>query len=410
MEKDEKVLTEIKTIVRNKLDLSREVSDSEIIEIIDEAVIKKSREVLMSANVKVDIANHLFNSLRRLDVLQPLIEDQEITEIMINGKDNIFIEKEGKISKVNITFITKEKLEDLILSIVSKINRSVNEAEPICDARLDDGSRVNIVLPPIALNGPILTIRKFSNDIMTMNRLIGLNAISKDAAVLMEKCIKAKYNVFICGGTGSGKTTFLNILSNYIQKDERIITIEDSAELQITNVDNVVSLETRNPNAEGKGKIEIKDLIKASLRMRPDRIVVSEVRGVEAIDMLQAMNTGHDGSLSTGHGNSTRDMLRRLEIMILSGNNMPIEAIRAQIASSLDIIVHLGRMRDKSRKVIEIVEVVGYESGEIILNPLFEFVETDESTKEKVHGNLEARNNLMNQEKLRCAGLIGWED
>jgi pilus assembly protein CpaF len=410
MEKDEKVLTEIKTIVRNKLDLSREVSDSEIIEIIDEAVIKKSREVLMSANVKVDIANHLFNSLRRLDVLQPLIEDQEITEIMINGKDNIFIEKEGKISKVNITFNTKEKLEDVIQSIVSKINRSVNEAEPICDARLDDGSRVNIVLPPIALNGPILTIRKFSNDIMTMNRLIGLNAISKDAAVLMEKCIKAKYNVFICGGTGSGKTTFLNILSNYIQKDERIITIEDSAELQITNVDNVVSLETRNPNAEGKGKIEIKDLIKASLRMRPDRIVVSEVRGVEAIDMLQAMNTGHDGSLSTGHGNSTRDMLRRLEIMILSGNNMPIEAIRAQIASSLDIIVHLGRMRDKSRKVIEIVEVVGYESGEIILNPLFEFVETDESTKEKVHGNLEARNNLMNQEKLRCAGLIGWED
>ncbi|MBC7960144.1 MAG: CpaF family protein, partial [Vallitaleaceae bacterium] len=321
---EELMLKEIRDKVRQQLDLSRELADEEIIEIIDLAILEKSREVYIGVKEKAFIANQLFNGLRRLDILQPLLLDEEITEIMVNGMDPIFIEKQGQIYQTEVRFESIEKLEDVIQNIVAKINRVVNEATPICDARLADGSRVNVVLPPIALNGPILTIRKFSKNMLSMEQLIKWGAISAEAANFLQKIIQSKYNLFISGSTGSGKTTLLNILSNYIPQNERIITIEDSAELQILQVDNVVSLETRNANLEGKGQICIKDLIKTSLRMRPDRIIVGEVRGREALDMLQAMNTGHDGSLSTGHANSTKDMLGRLETMILSGENIPL--------------------------------------------------------------------------------------
>jgi len=321
--------------------------------------------------------------MRRLDVLQPLIDDKSITEIMINGPDSIFIERDGRVSKLNVKFESRRKLEDVIQTIVSRVNRTVNEASPIVDARLPDGSRVNVVLPPIALNGPVVTIRKFPEKPMTIEQLIKYGSITEEVAEVLERLVKAKYNIFICGGTGSGKTTFLNALSNFIPKDERIVTIEDSAELQITGVENIVRLETRNANTEGKGEITIRDLIRTSLRMRPERIIVGEVRGKEALDMLQAMNTGHDGSLSTGHANSTKDMLSRLETMVLSGAEMPLEAIRQQIASAIDIIIHLGRLRDKSRRTLEITEVVEYKNGQIVLNPLYEFVEEGKLRKNR---------------------------
>lgn len=398
---EERIIEEIKLQVRSQLDLSRELRDEEIIDIIDEAILSKAREVYIETKEKVALAFGLFNALRRLDVLQPFIIDESVTEIMVNGKDFIFIEKEGQLIQSDVRFDTLERLEDVIQSIVSKMNRVVNESTPICDARLEDGSRINVVLPPIALNGPILTIRKFSKKTINMEQLIGWKAISNEAAEFLQNAIKAKYNIFISGGTGSGKTTLLNILSNYIPSDERIITIEDSAELQINQVENVVSLETRNPNLEGKGSVTISDLIRTSLRMRPDRIIVGEVRGAEALDMLQAMNTGHDGSLSTGHANSTKDMLSRLETMILSKENFPLEAIRKQIASSIDLMVHLGRMRDKSRKVLEITELVGIENGEILLNPLFVYEEDMISSGNKVVGNLSTtRNEMVHKQKL----------
>lgn len=400
------IINDIYKCVRNKIDLSRELSDEEIIDIIDSVIIEKSRTIIISTSDKVKIAKQLFNSLRKLDILQPLIEDDTITEIMVNGTEKIFVEKEGHIIQIDVQFQSLEKLEDIIQRIVSKINRVVNESSPICDARLEDGSRVSIILPPIALNGPILTIRKFSDKVISMENLIQWNSITKEVALFLKNAVTAKYNIFIAGGTGSGKTTFLNILSNYISKDERIITIEDSAELRLSNVKNLVSLETRNANVEGKGKIDIRDLIKSSLRMRPDRIIVGEVRGYEAIDMLQAMNTGHDGSLSTGHANSTKDMLSRLETMILSGDNMPIEAIRQQIASSIDLIIFIGRMRDKTRKVLEVVELAGCENNHIILNPLYTFKESNESQKDIVIGSLVATNNpLINQKKFIAAGI-----
>ncbi|PKM51592.1 MAG: pilus assembly protein [Firmicutes bacterium HGW-Firmicutes-7] len=398
---DERIVEEVKAQVRGQLDLARELKDEEIIDIIDEAILSKSREAYIETNAKVALSHQLFNALRRLDVLQAFIVDDSVTEIMVNGKDLIFIEKEGRLIQSDVRFETLERLEDVVQSIVSKMNRVVNESTPICDARLDDGSRINVVLPPIALNGPILTIRKFSKKTINMDQLIGWKAISNDAANFLQQAIKAKYNIFISGGTGSGKTTLLNILSNYIPNDERIITIEDSAELQINQVKNVVSLETRNPNLEGKGAITISDLIRTSLRMRPDRIIVGEVRGVEALDMLQAMNTGHDGSLSTGHANSTKDMLSRLETMILSKENFPLEAIRKQIVSSIDLMVHLGRMRDKTRKVLEITELVAIENGEILLNPLFVYEEDSNSIGDIVSGSLNAtKNKLIHNQKL----------
>lgn len=398
-------LEAIKGLVRERLDFNKELRDEDIRDIITEAVFDYSSQRYIAPEEKNSIVEIVFNSLRRLDVLQPLLEDSQITEIMVNGPGDIFIEIQGKVEKIDASFESRQRLEDVIQSIVSKINRTVNEASPIVDARLADGSRVSVVLPPIALNGPILTIRKFSSHIISMDKLIQWGTISQEAADFLDMLVKAKYNIFICGGTGSGKTTMLNILSQYIPREERIITIEDSAELQIHNIQNIVSLETRNANTEGKGEISIRDLIKASLRMRPERIIVGEVRGAEALDMLQAMNTGHDGSLSTGHGNSNSDMLNRLETMVLSGAALPLEAIRQQIASAIDIMIHLSRIRDKSRRVMEISEVVGYGKGRILLNPLYAFEESEEQAGSFVKGSLTATGNkLQNMQKLLLSG------
>ena len=390
----------------DRLDLTRNVTDEEIRETIADIVAEESRRQYLTLTEKKELMEGVFNSMRGLDVLQPLVDDPSITEIMINGPHNVFIEQNGRLFKKNVSFGSNEKLENVILNIVSKVNRTVNEANPIVDARLLDGSRVNVVLPPIALDGPTVTIRKFPEDPMTMEKLIGYGSLTPEAAEVLERMVRAKYNIFISGGTGSGKTTFLNALSNYIPKDERVITIEDSAELQIEGVENLVRLETRNANMEGKGEVTIRDLIRSSLRMRPERIIVGEVRGAEALDMLQAMNTGHDGSLSTGHSNSTKDMLSRLETMVISGNSIPIEAIRQQIASALDIIIQLSRLRDKSRRTLEITEVVGYEKGEIVLNPLYRFVERGEDENGRIIGGLERTDRpLVNKYKFQMAGL-----
>ena len=396
----------IRAMVSERLDLTRDLSDDEIREVITTIIAEKSQEKYLSLSEKKQIMDGVFNSMRGLDVLQPLVDDPSVTEIMINGPDDVFIEQSGRLFKKNISFGSSEKLENVIQNIVAKVNRTVNESTPIVDARLQDGSRVNVVLPPIALNGPTVTIRKFPENPMTVEQLIAYKSITPTVAEFLERCVKAKYNIFISGGTGSGKTTFLNAMSNFIPHDERVITIEDSAELQIRGVDNLVRLETRNANMEGKGEITIRDLIKSSLRMRPERIVVGEVRGAEALDMLQAMNTGHDGSLSTGHANSTKDMLSRLETMVLTGAQIPLEAIRQQIASAVDLIIQLSRMRDKSRRTVEITEVLGFENGEIQLNPLFQFVETGEDENHKIIGSLERTENAMvNTQKFFSAGL-----
>ncbi len=400
------LIAEVKKTVSDSVDLGKDISDEEIRELITSIVFEKSKQIYLTVSEKREISEAVFNSMRRLDILQPIIDDPSVTEIMINGADDIFIEKDGRTEKLNEKFESSQKLEDVIQSIVSKVNRTVNEASPIVDARLSNGSRVNVVLPPIALNGPIMTIRKFSDQPMTIERLINFGSLTEDTAKVLETMVRAKYNIFICGGTGSGKTTFLNALSNFIPKDERIITIEDSAELQITGIKNIVKMETRNANTEGKGEITIRDLIKASLRMRPERIIVGEVRGAEALDMLQAMNTGHDGSLSTGHANSSCDMLSRLETMVLSGAIMPLEAIRQQIASAIDIMIHLGRIRDKTRKVLEITEIVGYRDGNIQLNTLYEFIEEGETKDGKVIGTLKRTDNeMVNTLKFKMAGI-----
>lgn len=402
----EQAILGIRDAVRNKLDLSSSISDEQLQQLIEDAVFQFSQEHYLTAREKKDFVSRIFNSFRGLDVLQPLIDDKSITEIMINKFDEIFIERDGHIQLHPGKFESQEKLEDIIQLIVGKVNRVVNEASPIVDARLKDGSRVNVVLPPIAIKGPTITIRKFPEQPMTVDDLIQRGAVNQEVADLLKKLVIAKYNIFIGGGTGSGKTTFLNALSNYIPADERIITIEDSAELQIRNVPNLVSMEVRNANTEGKGEITMRDLIKASLRMRPNRIVVGEVRGAEALEMLQAMNTGHDGSLSTGHANNTTDMLSRLETMVLSGVHLPVEVIRKQINSAIDIMVHLSRLRDKSRKVVEISEVVGVEKGEIQLNPLYVFEEEGESADGKVIGGLRPTGNpLKHTFKLRMSGL-----
>ena len=358
---------------------------------------------------KREIADAVYEAIRGLGALGRIISDPDVTEIMINGYMDIFIEKAGRLSKIDAQFENRRELEIIITKFVSKAGRAVNESEPIVDTRLDDGSRVNVVMPPVALNGPIVTIRRFPKDAMTVEQLIAFGSITPEVAETLRLLVTAKYNIFVSGGTGSGKTTFLNALSNFIPSDERIITIEDSAELQIKNIDNLVRLETRNAGADGKGAITIRDLIKAALRMRPERVVVGEVRGAEALDMLQAMNTGHDGSLSTGHANSTRDILSRLEIMVLQASDaLSLEAIRQQIASAVDIIVHLSRLRDKSRKTVEITQVVGYDNAtrQIILSPLYEFVETGESTKNKVAGRLVRTGNAFeNTYKLHAAGI-----
>ena len=355
------------------------------------------------------ITDAIFESIRGLGILGQIICDSDITEVMINGYQNIFIEKSGKLFKMNAQFESSRELEIIISKFVSQAGRQVNESEPIVDTRLADGSRVNVVMPPVALNGPIVTIRRFPKEAMTVQKLIAYGSITPEVAEILKLLVECKYNIFISGGTGSGKTTFLNALANFSPHDERIITIEDSAELQIRGIDNLVRLETRNSGADGSGAITIRDLIKSALRMRPERIVVGEVRGAEALDMLQAMNTGHDGSLSTGHANSTKDMLSRLETMVLQGAaGLPLEAIRQQIASAVDIIIHLSRLRDKSRRTMEIVEVLNYDpvSHEIILNPLYEFREDANSTKNKVSGKLtRTENKMVNTHKLLNAGI-----
>ncbi|MBD7910137.1 MULTISPECIES: CpaF family protein [Clostridium] len=403
----QQIIDEVNSMIRDDRFIQQDLSDEDARDVISKEVFQKTKSYAVSVSEKIELVNTVYNSIRKLDVLQPLVDDKDITEIMINGHKNIFVEKDGEVIQVKTVFEDQKKLENLIQKIVSDVNRVVNESSPIVDARLKDGSRVNVVLPPISLCGPIVTIRKFPEDPMTVEKLIRYGSITPDVAKLLQNFVLAKYNVFISGGTGSGKTTFLNALSNFIPRDERVITIEDSAELQIENVDNIVRLETRNANTEGKGEISIRDLIKSSLRMRPDRIVVGEVRGAEALDMLQAMNTGHDGSLSTGHANSTKDMLSRLETMVLTGVNFPIQAIRQQISSALDIIVHLGRLRDRSRKVLEIAEVLGIDDdGNIKLNPLYVFKEEGETESGKIIGSLvRTENELVNKEKLSMAGI-----
>ena len=389
-------------------DLSR-LKDDELYVKLEKLVSEQLGEVYVPIQERVNLTDELYSSIRGLGLLDMIIKDDDITEVMINGTDEIFIEKSGKIERLNQSFDSQRKLEDIIQRIVGRAGREVNQSNPIVDTRLPDGSRVSVVLPPVALKGPTLTIRKFSKIPMTVEQLIKYKSITPQIAKVLETLVKAKYNIFISGGTGSGKTTFLNALSNYIPNTERVITIEDSAELQIVGIDNLVKLETRNSNSSGKGSITIRDLIKTSLRMRPERIIVGEVRGAEALDMLQAMNTGHDGSLSTGHANSTVDMLSRLETMVLMGaEGLPLEAIRQQIASAVDIIIHLSRLRDHSRKTMEITEIVGLKDGEIELNPLYVFEENEESTMERVVGELKrTKNPLKNTFKLKLMGYKG---
>lgn len=398
------IFEKIEAVVRERVDTTREMEEEEIREIIDDAILEFSSEFCMNLREKEQLATELFNVLKRLDILQELVDDDSITEIMINGPKNIFFERGGRIFRWDKEFSDEGRLYDIAQQIAARANRMVNESIPILDTRLSNGSRVNIVLPPVALDGPVITIRKFYQNPITIQKLIQIGSITAEAAQFLENAVKARYNIFISGGTGSGKTTFLNALSNYIPQDERVITIEDSAELQIQAVKNLVRLETKNANVEGENAITIRDLIKSSLRMRPDRIVVGEVRGAEAIDMITAMLTGHDGSLSTGHSNSPRDMLTRIETMIMMGMDIPLPAIKNQVASAIDIIVHLGRLRDKTRKVLNIEEVKGMENGEIILNPLFEFVEYGEQDG-RIQGVLEKKNTLINNGKMKGAGL-----
>ncbi|MDR0469769.1 MAG: CpaF family protein [Peptococcaceae bacterium] len=414
------LISQLKTEIQSHPDITG-MSDQQIRALADRALEDKIEWArtnrpeafaeLSSLNFKDKrfIADAVFESIRGLGVLGQIISDPDVTEVMINGYKDIFVERSGKLYKLDNHFESRQELEIIITKFVSMAGRAVNESEPIVDTRLEDGSRVNVVMPPVALNGPIVTIRRFPKEAMTVEKLISYGSITPEVAEILQILVSAKYNIFVSGGTGSGKTTFLNALSNFIPRDERVITIEDSAELQIRNIDNLVRLETKNAGPDGKGAITIRDLIKSALRMRPERIVVGEVRGAEALDMLQAMNTGHDGSLSTGHANSTYDMLSRLETMVLQGaDGLPLEAIRQQISSAVDIIIHLSRLRDKSRKTMEIVEILGYdtEKRKIIINPLYEFRESEESTKNKVVGKLtRTENSMQNTQKLENAGV-----
>lgn len=389
--------------------MSGDITDVALKQVIGECVQEESGLYMISIRQKEELEESVFNAIRRLDVLQELLEDDTITEIMINGKDDIFLERNGHITKWDKSFENEERLEDIAQKIASLSNKIVNISSPIADTRLEDGSRVSIVLPPVALNGPVITIRKFYKDALTMEKLIETGSLTQEAADFLKMAVKSKYNIFISGGTGSGKTTFLNALSEFIDNDERVITIEDAAELQINHVKNLVRLEARDANIEGKNEVTIRNLIRASLRMRPDRIIVGEVRGKETLDMVQAMSTGHDGSLSTGHGNSPKDMMTRLETMILMGIDMPVAAIRQQLTSAIDIIIHLGRLRDKTRRVLQIAEVVGVSGGEVKFNKLFEFAENAEGNG-RVLGELKATGNkLVNTQKMYFAGY-GQED
>lgn len=394
---------EIKSRLLEKLDHSMEMEDEAVQELVENEVWLMGKETYIPLAEKKRLCREIYYAIRKYDVLQELLEDETVTEIMVNGPDHIFIEKEGRLQQWQTAFESEDKLLDVIQQIVAKANRVVNESSPIVDARLF-GSRVHVVLPPVALNGPIMTIRRFGKTPLLIPELLRLGSVSQEICTFLEKLVIAGYNIFISGGTGSGKTTFLNALSSFIPRTERIITIEDSAELQIQGNDNLVRLETRNANVEGCKPVTIRDLIRASLRMRPDRIIVGEVRGAEAIDMLQALNTGHDGSLSTGHANSAADMIARLETMVLMGMELPLAAIRRQIAGGVDLIVHLGRLRDKSRRVLSVSEVVGYEQGEVLLSVIYEFQETGEKNG-KVQGIWKKTGSLVHTEKLQQAGI-----
>lgn len=391
--------------VRERLDYGRDLTDEEVEGIIDDVVMEQPNMVVYPVEIRRKMKKELFDSLRRLDILQIFVDDSSVTEIMINGTDHIFIEQAGCVRELDVTFESMERLQDVIQQIVAGCNRVVNESSPIVDARLPNGSRVNIVMNPVALNGPIVTIRRFPDKPITADQLIQSHSISMEAMDFLKKLVRAGYNIFISGGTGSGKTTFLNVLSGFIPSEERVITIEDSAELQLQGLPNLVRLETRNGNEEGCREIGIRELIKCSLRMRPNRIIVGEVRGGEAIDMMQCLNTGHDGSMSTGHANSGEDMLSRLENMVLMGMDIPLQAIRQQLASGIDIIVHLGRLRDRSRRVLEITEIVGYENNRIRLNPLYVFEEAGQDESGNVIGRLQKKGVLLHEGKLKTAGL-----
>ena len=395
---------EIHDLLMEQLDVSRELSDEEILEVIDELILNQSKELFFSLKEKVGLRQELFCSVRKLDVLQELIEDESVTEIMVNGPDNIFVERAGKLTRWNKTFTSKEKLEDVIQQIVGRCNRVVNESMPIVDARLENGARVNVVVYPVALNGPILTIRRFPDDPITMEKLISLGSITEECAQFLKKLVQARYSIVIGGGTGSGKTTFLGAVAEYIPKDERLITIEDNAELKIRGIDNLVCLEAKMANMTGAVSVTIRDLIKSALRMRPDRIIVGEVRGEETVDMISsAMLNGHSGSMSTGHANNPKDMLHRIETMMMMGIDLPLQAIQRQVASALDIIIHLGRIRDKTRKVLMIEEILGYEDGKIQTKTLYEFKEVG-TENEKVKGSIMKVAELENTGKLVAAG------
>ena len=378
-----------------RLEENWEDSDTEVLELIDELMAGYCKTVYMSISQRQSLRKELFQSVRKMDILEELLEDDSITEIMVNGWNRVFIERGGRIFPWNKSFSSPEKLEDVIQQMAARCNRVINTMQPIVDARLKNGERVNAVIAPVALDGPVLTIRRFPKDPITMEKLIEMDSLSRDAAQFLEKLVQAGYTILIGGGTGSGKTTFLNALSEYIPKDERVITIEDNAELQIQGIANLVRLECRQANIEKSQEITIGDLLKTCLRMRPSRIIVGEVRSKEAAELLQVVNVGNDGSLSTIHANSCKDMISRLETMVLMGKELPIPVIRRQIVSGFDIFVHLGRMKDKSRKVQEISEIDRIEAGEVILNPLYVRTSGLEKTGEMIH-----------REKCRKAGIM----
>ncbi len=401
----ETLCRETRRNVQKRLDLSREMSDEEVLVLIDEEILRLNQKTYLMLEEKLTMRREIFHAMRKLDLLQELVEDPEITEIMVNGPKAIFVEKKGKLYRWEKCFESAEKLEDLVQRMVRFSNRSVSRSRPIADARLEDGSRINIVLDPVAVHGPVITIRRFPEKPITFAQLQEWGSVTEEAADFLKQAVRAGYNIFVSGGTGSGKTTFLNALSEFIPAGERVITIEDNAELQLVTIENLVTLEARNANLEGENEITIRDLIRTALRMRPTRIIVGEVRGSEALDMIQAMNTGHDGSLSTGHANSSRDMLSRLETMVLMGMDLPLQAIRRQIASGVDLIVHLGRLRDGSRRVLEIVELDGIREGEIAIHVLFSFEEEGETEAGQVCGSLKKRDELRHEEKLKAAGM-----
>ena len=404
VQEEAEVFTRLKEQILERIDLSREVPDEEIQDLIDQVILACKSERHIPLDERCRLRKELFHALRRLDVLQELLDEPDVTEIMVNGMDGIFVEKNGRLTRSEKRFRSADRIQDIVRQMTAACNRTVNESQPIVDARLENGDRLHVVLPPVAVNGPIITIRRFPKEPMTMKRLMELESISEEEASFLEKTVRAGYSILVAGGTGSGKTTFLNALSEYIPSDERVIVIEDTAELQIRSVENLVRLETRSAVMEDSREITIRDLIRASLRMRPSRIIVGEVRGAEAFELLTCLNTGHDGGICTCHANSTMDTVTRLETMVLMGMELPLQAIRRQIASGIDVIVYLGRLRDKSRRLLEITEVTGMEGEQVAFNPLFSFRETGEVSG-RIVGVQERMGEMKHTEKFLRAGM-----